>query len=94
MSTAAERRWYEAVASLEYCVLCRGYGVQVAHSNEDRGKGQKSNPWNTAALCPSCHHEIDNGRSLALEHRRASMDRAIKRTHDQLIRAGKLVLRG
>lgn len=92
MSTAAERRWFAAVASLDACALCGAYGVQVAHSNRDRGMGQKAPAHMTAALCPACHHEIDNGRDLPQAERRALMDRAIVRTHDQLIRAGKLRL--
>jgi 5-methylcytosine-specific restriction endonuclease McrA len=92
MSTALERKWFEAVASLECCVLCGRHGVQVAHSNEDRGMSQKSKPWNTAALCPTCHHECDNGKGLTQAERRAQMDRAIKRTHDRLIDSGKLKL--
>ena len=75
MSTAHEKRWFAAVASLEFCVLCGAYGIQVAHSNRDRGMGQKAPPDLTAALCPACHHEIDNGhlrdqgqRGLQLPH--------------------------
>lgn len=93
MTTAAEKRWYQAVASLETCVLCGRYGVQVSHSNMLRGLGQKSAEWNVAALCPDCHHEIDNGRDLDQSARRALHFRAITLTHDRLIRAGKLVLR-
>ena len=92
MSTALEKRWFAAVASLESCVLCQKYGVQVAHSNQDRGMSQKSAPWLTAALCPECHHEIDNGRHLERSERRAQMDRAIVKTHDALIRNGKVKL--
>lgn len=62
MSTAADRRWFEAVASLESCVLCKRYGVQVSHSNMFRGKSQKADAHNCAALCPHCHEAIDNGR--------------------------------
>lgn len=93
MSTAEERKWFAAVATIEDCVLCRAYGIQVAHSNQDRGMGQKSAPWMTAALCPREHHEIDNGKNLSREERRALMDRAIVLTHDRLIRDGLLVLK-
>lgn len=93
MSTAEEKRWFAAVASLESCVLTGEYGVQVAHSNQDRGMGQKSAPWMTAALSPTVHHEIDNGRDLSQAERRAMMDRAIVLTHDRLIREGILVLK-
>ncbi len=92
MSTAEEKRWFAAVASLEDCVLCNRYGVQVAHRNEDRGKSQKSPPWMTGAICPHCHHEIDNGKNLDRAERRALMDRAILRTHAKLIERGKLRL--
>ena len=94
MSTAEEKRWFAAVASLESCVLCGAFGVQVAHSNRDRGMGQKAPPDLTAALCPACHHEIDNGHLRDQAQRRALMDRAIVLTHARLIRAGRLVLKG
>ena len=94
MSTALERRWFAAVASLESCVLCGAYGVQVAHSNRDRGMGQKAPPDLTAALCPACHHEIDNGHLRDQAQRRAIMDQAIVKTHHALIQAGKLKLEG
>jgi hypothetical protein len=92
MTTAADRRWFEAVASLETCSLCGQYGVQVAHRNESRGLGQKSAAHMTAALCPACHHEIDNGPHLLQSERRARMDHAIVITHDRLVRAGKVRL--
>jgi hypothetical protein len=92
MSTREERRWFQAVAELLTCSLCGAYGVQVAHSNVDRGMGQKSAPWNTAALCPTCHNELDNGHKLNRAERRSLMDLAIKRTHDRLISAGRLKL--
>lgn len=93
MSTAIEKKWFAAVASLEDCVLCLRNGVQVAHSNQDRGMAQKSAPWLTAALCPHCHNEIDNGKNLSRDERRALMDRAIVKTHDLLIRSGRMVLK-
>ena len=92
MSTALEKRWYEAVASLECCVLCGTYGIQISHSNQGRGMGQKSPPWETAALCPHDHHEIDNGKELSQAERRALHDRAIVKTHSALIAAGRLKL--
>lgn len=90
--SAEEKRWFKAVAELETCVLCGEHGIQVAHSNQDRGLGQKSAPWLTAPLCPSCHVEIDSGKNLSKLERHAWMDRAIVRTHDKLIRNGVLKL--
>lgn len=92
MTTAAERAWFEAVASLERCVLCNTHGVQVSHSNLHRGMGQKSAPWMTAALCEGCHYDIDNGPNLNRLERRELHARAINLTHARLIEAGKLRL--
>lgn len=92
MSTVGERKWYEAVASLEECVLCKRFGVQVSHSNVFRGMSQKSAPWMTAALCPQCHHDLDNGKDLDQAQRREMHMRAVCLTHDQLIRRGQLIL--
>ncbi|GAA0260485.1 hypothetical protein [Rhodanobacter caeni] len=92
MTTAADKRWFAAVASLETCSLCGKWGVQVAHRNEGRGMGQKSKAHQTAALCPECHTSIDNGRDLSQEARRSLMRKAINVTHDRLIEAGKLRL--
>lgn len=94
MSSAADKRWFAAVASIETCALCGQYGVQVAHRNEGRGMGQKSAAYMTAALCPECHHAIDNGRDMPQAERRALMDRAIVLTHSRLIDAGQLILKG
>lgn len=92
MTTAADRRWFQAVASIPACVLCGAWGVQVSHSNRDRGMSQKSAAHQTAALCPGCHNDIDNGKDLSQAERRALHDRAITLTHDWLIRNGKLRL--
>jgi hypothetical protein len=50
--------------------------------------GQKNDDSLTAALCPDCHHEIDNGNHLSREERRERMDRAIVLTLQQLTRRG------
>jgi hypothetical protein len=92
MTTAADKRWFAAVASLETCSLCGAYGVQIAHQNEGRGIGQKAKGYQIAALCPACHHDIDNGSKLDREARLSLMRLAINRTRDRLIEAGKLRL--
>lgn len=89
--TALERAWFGAVASLEECVLCKQWGVQVSHSNIDRGKGQKSSPDLTAALCPSCHVQIDSGKDLVQLERRWLHARAINLTHHYLFERGILL---
>jgi len=93
MTTASDRRWFEAVAEIGYCVLCGHAGVQVAHRNQGKGMGLKTPAHMTAALCRVCHESIDNGKGLSRAERRSLMDDAIVRTHDRLVSAGRLVLR-
>lgn len=87
------RAWLSAVHEIESCVLCGAWGIQAAHSNQDRGKGQKASDCLTAAICPECHGQIDNGRHLSREERRARLDRAIVLTIDQLARRGLIDVR-
>lgn len=82
--------WLRAVASLP-CVLCGTEGTQAAHRNEGKGMGMKVDDCLTAALCPTCHAEIDQGGVLARAERRERLDRAILDTVVQLARQGKLV---
>ena len=81
-------KWLAAVRSLEHCVLCGAYGVQAAHRNEGKGLSQKTSDCLTAALCMTCHHELDNGNKLELSERRARMDKAIVLTVEALAQAG------
>lgn len=83
-------KWLAAVRSIECCVLCGAYGVQAAHRNEGKGMGQKQSDAAVAACCQSCHHEIDNGKNLSREERRAMMDRAIVLTLIELVNLGKV----
>ena len=80
------RQWLANVHEIEECVLCGAWGIQAAHSNQHRGRGQKASDALTAALCPSCHGEIDNGKNLTRDERRARMNEAIVLTLDQLAR--------
>ena len=83
------RKWLSAVGQIDECVLCGSMeALQVAHSNQDRGMGQKSDDCLTARLCMKCHTEIDAGRDLEREERRARMDRAIVLTLLKLARRG------
>ena len=82
------KRWLAAVGQIECCVLCGSYGVQVAHRNEGKGMGQKCDDSLTAAICVKCHHEIDNGRHMTREQRRALLDKAIVQTIQDLTRRG------
>lgn len=92
MTTAADRRWFAAVASLETCALCGRQGEQIAHRNYGKGMGMKTEAYMTAYLCRECHSEIDSGRDLTRDERRALLDRAIINTHKRLIENGKMGL--
>ncbi len=84
-------KWLAAVRSIECCVLCGAYGTQAAHSNQHgKGIGMKAHDCATAALCQEHHHEIDNGKNLSREERRAMMDRAIVLTLIELVNLGKV----
>lgn len=83
-------KWLQAVRELEYCVLCGAHGVQAAHRNEGKGAGMKTSDCLTAALCPECHTEIDQGKNMDRNERRATMNAAIVMTVEVLVKAGKL----
>ncbi|HCC5748805.1 TPA: hypothetical protein M5802_002527 [Morganella morganii] len=87
------KKWLAAVAQIECCVLCGRYGTQVAHRNEGKGTGLKVDDSLTAALCPQCHHNIDNGGSMSRIERRQEMDRAIILTIRELTRRGLIAPR-
>lgn len=90
MTTAADRRWFQAVASLETCALCGRYGVQVAHRDYGKGMGLKTKCCCTTPLCNECHRELTDGVKYNRDEKRALMDRAIVETHLRLYEAGKL----
>jgi len=85
-------RWNAAIHTITSCVLCHRFGVQASHSNMLRGKSQKADPWFQAALCPECHHAIDNGTDLSQLERREIHFRANSLTLGALIAAGTLIL--
>lgn len=89
LKQAAHRseKWLRAVASLD-CVLCGREGTQAAHRNEGKGMGMKVDDCWTAALCPECHREIDQGKTMNREDRREAIDRAILLTLRELARKG------
>lgn len=86
-------KWLQAVRELEYCVLCGAYGVQAAHRNEGKGAGMKTSDCLTAALCPECHSEIDQGKHMTREDRRATMNAAIVMTLEALVKAGRVEIK-
>ena len=79
------------VASLP-CQNCYIEGqTQAAHSNwaeHGKGRGIKASDEFTAALCQTCHAEIDSGAKLNKEQRRYLWDMAHQRTINRLIEQG------
>lgn len=85
-------KWLQAVREIEFCVLCGKFGVQAAHRNEGKGKGMKASDCLAAAICPECHHDIDQGVHLTRDERRSMIDRAIVLTIERLAKSGRLVI--
>lgn len=80
--------WLAAVRKLDYCVRCGRYGVQAAHMNEGKCMGMKQHDCLTAALCPECHAEIDNGRRYTKDERREAMRDAVLATVVEMAKSG------
>lgn len=82
-----------AVASLD-CMVCGRSGcTQASHSNQQRdgkGMGIKAHDYRIAAICDSCHREIDHGSSLTKEERRNAWDEAHRATIGALFELGLL----
>ena len=89
--TYRSKKWLAAVGQIEQCVLCGAWGTQVAHRNESKGMGLKTDDCATAAICGCCHDSIDNGSKLSRDERRQLMDRAIVLTVIQIARLGLVV---
>jgi hypothetical protein len=61
--------------------------TQAAHSNwaeHGKGRGIKASDEFTAALCQTCHRELDSGAKLSKEQRRMLWDLAYFRTVNRL----------
>lgn len=84
--------WLQAVREIEFCVQCGRQGVQAAHRNEGKAMSSKVDDCLTAALCPPCHSDIDQGRHMSRDERRATLDRAIVLTLRELVRTGRVGL--
>jgi hypothetical protein len=74
------------------CQHCGTEGqTQAAHSNwakHGKGRGIKASDEFTAALCYSCHAELDQGMSLSREERKAMWDNAHAKTLVELEKRG------
>jgi hypothetical protein len=69
--------------------------TQAAHSNwAEHGKGRsiKSSDEFTAALCQTCHAELDQGQHLSKDQRRQLWEAAFERTKQKLKEENKWIL--
>ena len=64
--------------------------VCAAHRNEGKGMGMKVSDALVAALCHICHTELDNGKTLSREDRRAMWNRAYIGTMQYLLEHGMI----
>lgn len=81
------KKLLKLVASLP-CQLCGQHqSVQAAHANWGGGKGFgiKADDNLTAALCASCHYQIDQGNWLTKQQRKELWMNAHKKTIDELV---------
>jgi ferredoxin len=85
-------KWLDAVRDIGFCVRCGAFGVQAAHRNEGKGMGMKVSDCLSAALCRTCHTEIDHGKGMTKEERRAELNAAIVKTVEVLVSHGKVVV--
>lgn len=90
-STHRDPEYRRIVARLD-CVNCGRCGVQAAHLNIGKGAGIKSSDAGLAALCPTCHAEYDQGRTMTREERRAFGYRVVALTYIALFERGWLVI--
>lgn len=88
--TWRSERFRRLVSTLD-CGACGATGPsQAAHRNEGKGMGLKVSDALCAALCPACHHELDQGKSMTKQERRDFWNRAYINTVQKLIEEGRL----
>lgn len=69
--------------------------VVAAHSNQLRdgkGKGIKADDYRVAALCYTCHMEIDQGSKMSKAERFDKWDEAHRKTIGWLFESGRIKL--
>jgi len=93
------KKWLEVLREAPTCFMCGRFNdgtVVAAHSNQLRdgkGKSIKAHDYRTAALCYSCHMELDQGKRWSKVERRELWEEAHRQTMGWLIETGRLVLK-
>ena len=70
--------------------------VVAAHSNQLRdgkGRGIKADDYRVAALCYSCHMELDQGKSLSKAERVEVWEEAHRKTIGWLFETGRIEIK-
>ena len=70
--------------------------VVAAHSNQLRdgkGRGIKADDFRVAALCYSCHMELDQGKSLSKAERVEMWEEAHRKTIGWLFETGRIEIK-
>ena len=65
------------------CQVCGQEGTQAAHANLScfgKGMSKKASDFAIMALCPTCHSELDQGRSMTKEDRKSFQFEMISKT--------------
>ena len=91
------KRLLEAVRELP-CAVCGAEDgtVVAAHSNQllhGKGRGLKAHDWAVAALCFTCHTQIDQGKDFDKQLRKELWDQAFLDTLHLLFDRGTIVVR-
>jgi len=79
---------------------CQNCGTQdgtvvAAHSNQlkdGKGRGIKAHDYRIAALCHTCHMELDQGKNLSREQRIELWEDAHRRTIGWLFETGRITV--
>ena len=79
------------------CQLCGAEDgtVVAAHSNQQRdgkGMGIKAHDYRIAALCYTCHANIDQGKTLSKQEKFEAWDEAHRKTIGWLFETGHITL--
>jgi hypothetical protein len=90
------KKLLEAVRVLpcQHCGVSNGT-IVAAHSNQLRdgkGRGLKASDYRIAALCFTCHADLDQGARMSKQERVEMFEEAHRRTIGELFERGMLVL--
>lgn len=86
----------ELANEIEHCTGCGRFKdgtIIAAHSNQisdGKGMGIKCSDYRVAYLCSECHRELDQGKGMDKEHKRAFWEAAHRKTIGWLFESGHI----